>query len=154
MEPVADAVERSVVRGRVTDEDQGIEFGKPAEAFGKLRLAVLAGSIERSRIGVAEAGDGPAPYLHMAFVKIVEAVAGAHSGDLVRGFVVAREDVHLVTARLQDLAAAIDAFGPGELVPGGDVIVGLDGEEAFEGLPIVVDVGEDQQPQGVLYFGL
>ena len=42
------------------------------------------------------------------------------------GFVVAGQHVDAVAARLQDFAATVEAPRPGDLVAGGDVIIGLD----------------------------
>ena len=77
-----------------------------------------------------------------ALVEIVEAVLIAEGGDLAGRFVIAGEYPDLAAARLQNLAAAIEPFAPGDLVAGRNVEIGLHGEDLFERLPIVVDVGE------------
>jgi twitching motility protein PilT len=52
----------------------------------------------------------------------------------------------------ENLAGAVDSFGPGDLVAGGDVVVGLDGQQAVEGFPVVVDVGENASSFKLLSF--
>ena len=77
-----------------------------------------------------------------ALVEIVEAVLLAQGGNLRGRFVVAGQYPDLVAARLQNLAGAIESPAPGDLVAGRNVVIGLHGEEAFQRLPIIVDVGE------------
>ena len=83
----------------------------------------------------------------MAFVEEVQPVARAHAGDLVGRFVIPGKDVHLFGARGQDFAAAVDALAPGHLIARGDVKIGLHAEQPFERLPIIMDVGENQESQ-------
>ena len=80
-------------------------------------------------------------------MKKVQSVAGAHAGHLVGRLVISGQDVHFFAARGQDFAAAFDALAPGHLVAGGDVKIGLHAQQAFERLPIIMDVGENQQSQ-------
>jgi len=80
--------------------------------------------------------------VELPLVEIVQAVSIAEGGNLIGGFVVAGEYPDLFAARLQDLAAAIETLAPGDLVAGGDVEIGLHGEDAFERPPIIMDVGE------------
>ena len=47
----------------------------------------------------------------------------------------------------ENLAAAIEAFAPSYLIARGDVVIGLHREQAFERLPIVMNIGEDLQLQ-------
>ena len=147
MEARPDAVETRAVRRGMADEDQGRQFSKALEAFGELGLGVFAGCMERRGAGVTEPGDVPAAHLHVTLVEIVETVARAHTRDLGCRFVVAGKHVHLVTARLKNLAATVEAFRPRGLVAGRDVKIGIHAEQAFERLPIVMDVGKNEQLQ-------
>ncbi len=90
----------------------------------------------------------PAAEGEVLLVEIVEVKAIAHVADLGGGFVVTGEDVDLVGAGGQDCAAAVEAFAPGDLVAGGEIEIGFDGEELFQGFPIVVDVGENEELHG------
>jgi hypothetical protein len=125
MQPGTNAVERGRVGRSVADEHQGVQFGEPRQTFGDLRLAVLSGRIERRRVGIAQTGDLPPPGLEMLFVKIVKTVAGAHFRHLVGGLVVSGQDVDFIAAGAKDFATAFDSAGPGDLVAGGDIAIGL-----------------------------
>ena len=142
MQTGLDFIERGAVRRGVADEDQRVEGGKGFEACGDLRLGVFARCIERGGAGVAQAGDVEPAGGELPLVKIVQAILIAQGGDLGGGFVVAGEYPDLFTARLQDLAAAIETLAPGNLVARGDVEIGLHREDAFERPPIIMDVGE------------
>jgi hypothetical protein len=57
---------------------------------------------------------------------------------------IAGQNPELVATGLEDVAAAIESAAPGDLIAGRDVEVGVGGEDALEGFPIVVDVGEEE----------
>jgi hypothetical protein len=120
------------------------------QALGDLRLAVFAGGVEGRGAGISQAGDVPSADLYVLLVKVVQSVARAHGGDHFGRLVIAGQHVHLVGALRENLAGAVDSFGPGYLVAGGDVVIGVDGQEAVEGFPVVVDVGEDEEFHGSL----
>src|SRR5450432_44388 len=143
----ADAIKLGAVGRGVADEDQRREFGETLEALGKLGLGVFAGGVEGRGTGVAQAGDVPAAHLYVTLVEIVQAVARTHAGDLGGRFVVAGKHVDPVAAGLQNLAATIKAFRPGALVARGDIKIGLNGQEAFERLPVIMDVGKNKELQ-------
>lgn len=141
------AVELGFKRRRVADEDERLQFGEPLEALGELRFGVLPRSVERRGSGVAKPGDLPAADGDVTLVKIVQSVARAHRGGLFGGFVIAGQDVNFVAAGAHHLAASIEAFAPTDLITGGDVVIGIHAEQAFERFPIVVNIGEDLQLQ-------
>src|ERR1017187_6469147 len=85
----------------------------------------------------------------MAFVEIVEAMERAHLHDFVRRLMIAREHVDFVAAAFENLAVAVDAFVPGTLIAGGEVEVGFRREQFLEPLPIVVDVGKEEELHGL-----
>jgi len=60
---------------------------------------------------------------------------------------IARKHVNLVRAPPENLPAAFEALGPGDLVAGGNVEIRLHVQPLFERLPIVMDVGKNQQLQ-------
>src|ERR1017187_10359762 len=84
----------------------------------------------------------------MAFVEIVEAMERAHLHDFVRRLMIAREHVDFVAAAFENLAVAVDAFVPGTLIAGGEVEIGFRREQFLEPLPIVVDVGKEEELHG------
>src|ERR1039458_3682740 len=88
----------------------------------------------------------------MAVVEIVEAAEGAHLDDLVSRFMIAGQHVDLVAAAFQNLAVAVDAFVPCTLIAVGDVEIGFHREQFLEPLPIVVNVGEEQEFHGWAYL--
>jgi len=137
-----DLIERGAVRRGVADEDQRTERSERGEPFFDLTFGIFAGSREGGRAGVAEASDVERGGGEVPLVEIVQAVLIAEGGNLIGGFVVAGEYPDLFAARLQDLAAAIEAPAPGDLVARGDVEICIHGEDAFERPPIIVDVGE------------
>ena len=77
-------------------------------------------------------------------VFLLVVLAFQHGGNLPRRFVVARQYPDFVPTRLQNLAAPIQTFAPRNLVAGRNVVIGLHGEDAFQRLPIIVDVGKYQ----------
>jgi len=142
---LTDAVERCALGWRVADEDERIEFGKTLQPVGELSLRKLAGRVEGRRVGVAKAGHVPAADLEMALMQVVQAVARAHTGDLVCRLVVAGEHIDLATTPLQDLATAFDAACPRDLIAGRDIKISLHAEQVLERLPVRVDVGKDEE---------
>ena len=62
---------------------------------------------------------------------------------------IAGKYVDAIAAPLEDLAALFQAAGPCHLIARGDVIICLSREQAFERLPVVVDIGKDQQLQAI-----
>ncbi len=137
-----DLIEYGAVRRGVADEDQRVKLGERFEVFGDLRFGVFAGGIERGGTGVTESCDAPVADREVAPVEVVEAALIAEGGNLGCRFVVAGKYPDLFAARPKDLAASIEAPAPGGLVAGGDVEIGLHGENAFERPPISMDVGE------------
>ncbi len=121
----------------------GFNSAKSFQPLGDLRLGVFAWSVEGRGARVAEPGHLPAADRDVALVKIVQPVTRAHAGDLAGRFVIAGQYVDFVAARAENLAATIEASAPTYLVAGGDVIIGLHAQQAFERFPIVVDIGED-----------
>src|SRR6516225_2223209 len=81
----------------------------------------------------------------MTLVEIVQSKARAHGIHQFGRFMIPREHVDFVAARLQDFTATLDAFGPAHLITGGDIVVGLERQQSFERLPIVVNIGEDDE---------
>lgn len=147
MKSRADLVQFGAKWRRMADEHERFELSKSFEPLGDLWFRVFARCIEGSGIGIAEACDVPLPGRKVAFVEIVQSVAGAHGDHIIRGFVVARQNVDFIPALLEDLAAAVDPTIPGHLVSSGNVAIGLDFEEAFQRFPIRVDVRKDQKSQ-------
>src|SRR5205823_3146192 len=101
----ADPIECGAIRRRVADQDQRREAREALETFRQLCLAIFPRRLERRRIGVAKTRYVPLTHLDMAFVKVVQAITRAGGSDLFGRFVVPRQNVNFVTARLQDLAA-------------------------------------------------
>src|ERR1035438_2062815 len=81
----------------------------------------------------------------MAVVEIVEAVERAHLHHLVGRFMIAGEHVDLVSAAFENLAVAVDALVPGTPITSGEVEVGFHPQQFLEPLPIVMDVGEEEE---------
>ena len=125
----------------------GFKFGEPFEPLRKLCFGVFARSVEGRWPRVTEPGHLPAADRDVALMKIVQAVTRAHSGRLAGRFVIAGQDVDFVAARAKNLAATIEALAPTYLIARGDIKIGLDGEQALESFPIVMNVGEDLQFQ-------
>src|ERR1039457_7136246 len=138
-------IQRGAAGRRVADQDQRRERREGLQVFGELSLAVFAGSVERRGVGIAESRDVPAAELQMAFVEVVETAERAHVDDFASRFMIAGQHVDLVAAAFEDLAVAVDAFIPCTLIAVGDVEIGFHREQFLEPLPIVVNVGEQEE---------
>ena len=148
VESRTDLVQRGAVWRGMADQHERSQFGELLQALGDLRLGVFPGGVEGRGAGISQAGDVPSSDLYMLFVKVVQSVTRAHGGDHFGGLVIAGQNVHLGGALGENFAGAVDSFGPSYLVAGGDVVIGVDGQQAVEGFPIVVDVGEDEEFHG------
>ena len=73
----------------------------------------------------------------------------AEGRDVGGGLVVAGDDEDAVGFGLHDFAGAIEAARPTDEVTGGEVVVGVDGHEAFERAVVAVDVGEEEDAHRV-----
>ena len=107
MSQVRDAVEHRAVWRDVADRDHRLERVESVEALFEFLLGVLAGRVEGRAIRIAEADHVEAGDFHPAAVKVVEPETFAKVRGLLRGFVIARNDIDAVAALFQNLSHRI-----------------------------------------------
>jgi hypothetical protein len=134
VQPRANLVERRAERRRVADERQRLQVREPLEPLGQLYLAILAGRVKRRRVRITQPRHAPFPRLKMPPVEIVQPVARAHPRRLVGRFVVPRQHVNLIRARLQNGPAPVQPLRPRRLVPRRDIVIRLDLRAALRAL--------------------
>ena len=91
---------------------------------------ILARRIEGRGIRIAEPRYLETTHFQVPAMKIMQAELSAEVRDLLRGFVIARNHVHLAGAPLQDLAHRVEMPPPVHQIAGAEVIIGLDGHQA------------------------
>jgi len=138
-----DSVQRGAKRRAVADQDQRLKRREPAEPPGDLRFTVFARSVEGSGVGVSEAGHLVAANSKRLLVKGVAAELCTKRFDPFCRFVISGQDVQLFGDRLKDLSASVQLPAPACQITGGEVAVGLNRNQAFEGGEVGMNVGED-----------
>ena len=137
-------IEGGVFGWTVADEDERIELRKGFEVAGEFRLAIFAGGIKRSWVGVAEGGNMDRSELSRTGVHIFETVSVTKGFDVMGGFMVTGNHEDATCATAKKLAGFVEAASPGDQVSGTEVIIRILIEELVEGFKIGVDVREEQ----------
>ena len=137
-------IEGGVFGWTVADEYERIELRKGFEVAGEFRLAIFAGGIKRSWVGVAEGGNMDRSELSRTGVHIFETVSVTKGFDVMDGFVVTGNHEDATCATAKKLAGFVEAASPGNEVSGTEVIIRILIEQLVEGFQIGVDVREEQ----------
>jgi len=108
----AGAIEISVFRRAMANQDERFEIRKGRQALGQFCFGIFAGRVERSRVGAAESGNVIAGERQRLAMQIVKAVA-LGKFFYVRGrFVIARQEPHLIAALGQDFGGFVESPAP------------------------------------------
>src|SRR5579883_1544874 len=86
----------------------------------------------------------PASRFKGTTVKGGEAKAFAKRGDIRFRFVISGQDVDAAAAAPHGLAHGLESARPAHQIAGGEIIIGFDLHQLFQGADVVVEIGEDE----------
>jgi len=146
-------IEAGIERWKVYDEIKWFNPVESGESLADFLFGIFSGRIEWSDVAVAEAG--PLRKAGCGFerayipMEINETIMLAERMDPALRFVISGQDPNAFSQRLQDFAAAIEAFAKVGQISGGDIHIRLLIRDFLQRAQISVNVAEDQNVHGV-----